>query len=420
MRKPSRKLQHPFFPKKPNGKRTMDMNRCKELSLGLNALAIFRGILKDPVVEALKELLEAEGEQKVAAYGAFAGALYARGTVSLTDYLLTLVLEDENVYMLARAEDKAIDPVLEEAVRAELKIIESAGELDCGSVQAEMGYTGFLPRWKTEDKDFAGVYFDRLQNIHEFGYGVFAKYTTFMIQDGALVPVKHPDAISLSELGGYQKERQQVIDNTLALIEGRPAANALLYGDAGTGKSSTVKAVANAYASRGLRLIEIKKSQLHEIPHLVDQLSKNPLKFILFIDDLSFNKDDDNFAALKAILEGSVSARAANLAVYATSNRRHLVKEDFSDRQGTELHVSDTIQELTSLSDRFGLTITFQKPGKQVYLEIVHDLALQNGLTIPAEELDKLAEAFAIGRGGRSPRAAKQFVDSLCARQTME
>ena len=396
------------------------MNRCKELYEGLNALAVFRGLLRDPVVAALRELLEAEGERKAAAYGAFAGELYARGTVSLTGYLLTLALEDENVYMLARAEEGAIDPLLEEAVREELKVIEAAGKLDCETVRAGMDYTGFLPRWKTEDTDFTAVYFDRLTRIHEYGYGAFAKYTTFMIENGALIPVGHPDAISLSELGGYQRERQLVIDNTLALIEGRPAANTLLYGDAGTGKSSTVKAVANAYASRGLRLIEIKKNQLHEIPHLVDQLSKNPLKFILFIDDLSFSKDDDNFAALKAILEGSVSARAANLAVYATSNRRHLVKEDFSDRQGTDLHISDTIQELTSLSDRFGLTITFQKPGKQVYLEIVHDLALQNGLTIPVEELDKLAEAFAIGRGGRSPRAAKQFIDSLCAKETME
>ncbi len=395
----------------------------KTAALRLHSLSVFRQLLSDPVIEKFDKLLTALDDENVKdetlidRYSGFVSALYTRGT-SFPAYLLTLVLEDENVYMLRRAEGKDVPPVIEETVRAELSSLQQLAQLSSMEIQKAIekktGFTGFLPAWESGDEtDFTEVYLNRLHRVHEYGYGVFAKYTTFMIENGALTPVKHPDAITLEELGGYQRERQMVIDNTLALIEGRPAANALLYGDAGTGKSSTVKAVANAYASRGLRLIEIKKNQLHEIPHLVDQLTKNPLKFILFIDDLSFSKDDDNFAALKAILEGSVSARANNLAVYATSNRRHLVKEDFSDRQGTDLHVSDTIQELTSLSDRFGLTITFQKPGKQVYLEIVHDLALQNGLAIPAEELDRRAEAFAIGRGGRSPRAAKQFVDFL-------
>lgn len=395
------------------------MNQPSELRLRLQSLAVFRRLLSDPVVEKFDALLTAlsgeETEVLIGRYSDFAAALYEYG-VSFSSYLLTLALEDENVYMLCRAEGKEPSPILEEAVGAELETLRAVSAVSCEEIQAvirEKGFTGFLPRWECGTLDFAEIYMSRLRSIHEYGYGVFAKYTTFMIESGALVPVKHPDAISLSELGGYQRERQMVIDNTLALIEGRPAANALLYGDAGTGKSSTVKAVANAYAERGLRLIEIKKNQLHEIPHLVDQLSKNPLKFILFIDDLSFSKDDDNFAALKAILEGSVSARANNLAVYATSNRRHLVKEDFSDRQGTDLHVTDTIQELTSLSDRFGLTITFQKPGKQVYLEIVHDLAIQNGIGLSIEDLDRQAEAFAIGRGGRSPRAAKQFIDFL-------
>lgn len=395
------------------------MNQPSELRLRLQSLAVFRRLLSDPVVEKFDALLTAlsgeETEALIGRYSDFAAALYEYG-VSFSSYLLTLALEDENVYMLCRAEGKEPSPILEEAVGAELETLRAVSAVSCEEIQAvirEKGFTGFLPRWECGTLDFAEIYMSRLRSIHEYGYGVFAKYTTFMIESGALVPVKHPDAISLSELGGYQRERQMVIDNTLALIEGRPAANALLYGDAGTGKSSTVKAVANAYAERGLRLIEIKKNQLHEIPHLVDQLSKNPLKFILFIDDLSFSKDDDNFAALKAILEGSVSARANNLAVYATSNRRHLVKEDFSDRQGTDLHVTDTIQELTSLSDRFGLTITFQKPGKQVYLEIVHDLAIQNGIGLSIEDLDRQAEAFAIGRGGRSPRAAKQFIDFL-------
>ena len=385
------------------------------LRQGLLSLCVFRNVLQDPVMEGLLALTAAPKEERVSAYSELAARLYARGT-DLSQYLLTLALEDENIYMLIRAEGKTPDPLLEEAVSQELAILEGAAALTPDWFRSQIGYQGWLPGWYNRESGFAATYAQRLSEIHQHGYGIFAKYHTFLVQDGVLCPVKHPDAITLDELGGYQKERQAVIDNTLALLEGRPAANTLLYGDAGTGKSSTVKAVANAYKDRGLRLIELKKNQLHEIPHLVDQLSRNPLKFILFIDDLSFAKNDDDFAALKAILEGSVSARANNLAVYATSNRRHLVKETFADRQGDEVHISDTLEELISLSDRFGLTITFQKPQKKVYLEIVHDLALRYGITIPQDQLDIQAEAFAIARSGRSARAAKQFVESLLAK----
>ena len=187
----------------------------------------------------------------------------------------------------------------------------------------------------------------------------------------------------------------------------------LLYGDAGTGKSSAIKAIANEYAARGLRLVEVKKNQLYQIPDLMDQLAANPLKFILFIDDLSFTTNDDNFAALKAILEGSVGGRAGNIAVYATSNRRHLIKETLEDRQGSDIHESDTRQELMSLAARFGLTVTFGQPDKSRFVQIVTDLAAQYGVEDDPEKLIVRAEAFAIRAGGRSPRVAKQFIE-LC------
>ena len=163
----------------------------------------------------------------------------------------------------------------------------------------------------------------------------------------------------------------------------------------------------------GLRVIEITKKQLREIPALMDSLSKNPLKFILFIDDLSFTKDDDDFSALKAILEGSVSAKTSNLVVYATSNRRHLVKESFSDRDGDDIHFNDTREELISLSARFGLTITFSKPDKQLYIDIIENLAKQYEIHMDLDKLIMQAEAYALRRGGRSPRVAKQFVEYL-------
>ena len=233
--------------------------------------------------------------------------------------------------------------------------------------------------------------------------------------DGKIVLVESPDAITLDRFVGYEYERGRVMDNTKALLAGRPAANMLLYGDAGTGKSSTIKAVANALRGEGLRLIELRKDQLLSLSSVMGRIAGNPLKFIIFIDDLSFNKNDSEFSMLKAALEGSASVKADNAVIYATSNRRHIVKESFADRSAAmdDVHINDTMQELMSLSDRFGETVYFQKPNKQLYLQIVKDLAQRAGLDIPEEELSQKAEAYALRKGSRSARAAEQFVDSL-------
>ena len=250
-----------------------------------------------------------------------------------------------------------------------------------------------------------------MQEAGKKGYGMFAKHHVFTVENGRLVPVKYPDPQRLSELPGYEGEREKVIANTKALLAGMPANNVLLYGDAGTGKSSAVKAIANEFAPDGLRLVEVKKNQLYQIPDLMDKLAANPLKFIFFIDDLSFTANDDNFAALKAILEGSVGGRARNIAVYATSNRRHLIKETMTDRTGDDIHEADTRQELMSLSARFGLTVTFQRPEKARFEAILTELARQHDIRMPMNQLLVKAEAFAIRAGGRSPRVAKQFIE---------
>ena len=273
----------------------------------------------------------------------------------------------------------------------------------------------FLPRWEARQLDLTAAYNQRMREAGKKGYGMFAKHHVFTVENGQLVPVKYPDPQKLSELPGYEKEREKVIANTRALLAGSPANNVLLYGDAGTGKSSTVKAIANEYAADGLRLVEVKKNQLYQIPDLMDQLAANPLKFILFIDDLSFSSNDDNFAALKAILEGSVGGRARNIAVYATSNRRHLIKETLTDRTGDDIHEADTRQELMSLSARFGLTVTFQRPEKARFETILAELAKQHGIDMPMDQLLVKAEAFAIRAGGRSPRVAKQFIEQCAA-----
>ena len=392
------------------------MNDLKDLLLQAKTLVIFKS-LHDHLVfakflDAAAACLEKDAEIAISKYCDFVSELYAYSD-DLTEYILKLVLENENLFMLRKGEGKKTGQLLEQCLASELETIQELAEVPSEELVGRIGYDGFLPAYKTQKLDFSQIYADRIHTIGKYGYGIYSQYHVFVVENSRIVPVEYPDPIRLEQLSNYRLEREQVIKNTLALLAGKPANNVLLYGDCGTGKSSTVKAIANEYHTQGLRLIELKKKQLHELPKIVETVSRNPLKFIIFIDDLSFTEDDDDFAALKAILEGSVSSGAANLAIYATSNRRHLVRETFSARQGDEIHFKDTMQELLSLSDRFGLTVTFQKPDKKTFLEVVKDIAQQYELQMPQDELFMKAEAYALARGGRSPRVAKQFVEYL-------
>ncbi|MBO5934959.1 MAG: ATP-binding protein [Clostridia bacterium] len=396
------------------------MNNMQMLATRLNSVAVFRNLLKDDVVSALSELLsvtDADITEKVNKYGNFAHMLYVH-TENLSRYILNIVTNDENVFIKKVANGQIISDELNECVRAELSVFEELSKLSGAKLREFIGYDGFLPSWKTDEIDFETEYFSRCADIGKFGYGIYAKYHMFNVKDSVICPVKHPDPVMLSDLSGYKNERQAVIDNTKALIDGKPAANILLSGDAGTGKSSTIKAVVNEFKNLGLRIIEVRKDQLVDIPAIIDELSVNPLKFILFIDDLSFNQTDDNFSALKAILEGSVSAKSSNVAIYATSNRRHIVKESFKERDSSDdIHRNDTVQELMSLSERFGLAITFVKPSKECYLDIVRNIADHHNIEYDEEKMFMEAERFALIKGGRSARVAKQFVDSLISKQ---
>lgn len=382
----------------------------------LRSLVIFRELLMDPVIAGFEAVLamadEDDGDAFATVCAEFESSLF-ESTESWTDYLCNAVLQSENVCVRRKAHGE-LSPVLADSLQRELALLNELAGLTLEEILAGMeNAPDFFAAWTTHPCDLPGEYARRMNEVSVKGYGMFARYHVFVVEDGQLVPVKHPDPQRLSELPGYEKEREKVIANTEALLEGRPANNVLLYGDAGTGKSSAIKAIANEYAPRGLRLVEVKKNQLFQIPDLMDQLASNPLKFILFIDDLSFTTNDDNFAALKAILEGSVGGRAGNIAVYATSNRRHLIKETLEDRSGSDIHESDTRQELMSLAARFGLTVTFGQPDKSRFVQIVSDLAAQYGVGENPEKLIVKAEAFAIRAGGRSPRVAKQFIE-LC------
>ena len=391
--------------------------KLNELYLKLNSLCIFRALLSDSVISRLMKYLKsvenADTAEKISLYSEFVSALYANNKVSLARHVHTVVGNNENAYVKIIGSGKAGSPTMKKCVDAELEILQSVADLTPAELQSAIEWNGFLPVFKAEKVDLANDYAKRTRNIGKYGYGIYAKNHMFRIDNEKIVPVLHPDETALSDLIGYEREKKIILDNTKALLEGRAAANILLTGDAGTGKSSTVKAVVNELYKDGLRIIEVRKEQLREIPVILDELSDNPLKFILFIDDLSFQKDDDNFSALKAVLEGSVSAKSKNVVIYATSNRRHLVKEKFSDREGDDVHFNDTVQEIISLSDRFGIHITFNKPNKETYLDIVRSLADRKGIKCDKAELERNAEQFALEKGSRSARAAKQFVENI-------
>ncbi len=260
------------------------------------------------------------------------------------------------------------------------------------------------------------------------GVGIFGQFKAFRwqsqnapFQDGHLLGIENTDPISLNQLVGYDHPKQQIIQNTEFLLNGYLAQNVLLYGSRGAGKSSLVKALLNQYCDRGLRLIEVPKSNLQNLPQIVAPLYRLPQKFIIFVDDLSFEEDDEAFKALKVVLEGGITARPQNVVVYATSNRRHLIREFFEDRPAPkdagEIHTWDTVQEKLSFSDRFGLTLTFTPADQSTYLNIVQELAKQANIDIDPDYLDWQARQWATRHNGRSGRTARQFIDFITAEQ---
>ncbi len=394
----------------------MTERQYKTLACELSMLSVFRGILFKKPMEVFLSYLGSSGDiyEKARLYGEFVYSL-ADYNYSFSDFLKKAVYEDENKYIVSAAKGCSLPETLKINAQSELGLFSSLTRLDYLTLAPELdGYKFNYPRFDNTPTDIESEYQNRISNIGKYGYGIFAASKMFRVSKNEIVPVAYSDDVSLDMFVGYKEERQKVFENTKALALGRTAANVLLFGDAGTGKSSTVKACANFFFEDGVRLIELRKDQLFELPYVMGKIADNPLKFIIFIDDLSFNKNDDSFSMLKAALEGSASAKAKNAVIYATSNRRHIVKESFSDRStADDIHHSDTVEELMSLSDRFGITVYFAKPNKALYLEIVHALAKNRGIIINESELDVKAEAFALAKGSRSPRAAEQFVLSL-------
>lgn len=393
--------------------------KIKQIYTRLCACAVFRGVLRQPLFTLFADYCKAEnGVEKINTYAAFVSEIYAQGGI-LTDVVKTLVFADENVYVKSVAHKTTIPEKVVQAAKKELETFGMFAALTTADFAEDMSVSvGELPAFDSFNADMVSSYADILRNLHKHGYGIFYPYAMFRFTDGKQIEsIVSADKIQLSKFVGYEEERGQVLANTRAFLEGKPAANTLLCGDAGAGKSSTVKAVANAFFDEGLRLIELRKDQLRYLPEVMAKISGNPLKFIIFIDDLSFYQNDDNFGMLKAALEGSASAMADNAVIYATSNRRHIIKENFSDRDGDDVHRNDTMQETLSLSERFGLTVLFSKPNKQLYLHIVKELAKRFDIVMDEKELEVQAEAFALRKGNRSARAAEQFINQLISRK---
>ena len=391
------------------------MKKLEQINMKIRSFVVFNNVLEDYVMKAFLNMIDIKEKsdiKKVEEYSNFTRKLFKKSE-NFSDYIWNLIMFDENIYVRKLASKEIISNMLKQCVLHELQTLQEIATITSQDIRNEIEYNGFMAEWSTNiEYDFNEMYEERMEKLFTVGYGIYSNNIMFTYDKGKVVPVKYPDNIKLSSHIGYERERKRIIDNTYAFIKGKPAANVLLYGDAGTGKSSTVKAIVNEYANEGLRMIEVRKGDLLEIPKLIEELANNPLKFILFIDDLSFAKNNEEIGALKAILEGSVTAKTSNVVIYATSNRRHLVQESFSEREGDDIHRNETIQEQISLSDRFGLSICFSKPGKKEYLDIIHGL-LEEYEVKDIENIDMLAEQHAMSRGGRSGRTARQFVEYL-------
>ncbi|MDR1067778.1 MAG: ATP-binding protein [Clostridiales Family XIII bacterium] len=244
-----------------------------------------------------------------------------------------------------------------------------------------------------------------------YGSGIFEASAAFS-WDGSLSPVRHDSSVTMDSIIGYERQKARLIQNTELLMAGLPASNVLLYGDSGTGKSSSVKALLSRFAGKGLKLISLPKARLGEITKIIDLISGRGLKYLLFIDDLSFDEGENEYKAFKSAIEGRVTSAKTNWIVCVTSNRRNIVKEVWKDRETQDdVHLRDNLQEKKSLADRFGLTIVYEAPDKREYLEIVRGLAAEAGLALSGDELDSAAMTWEIRHGGRSGRTARGFVE---------
>lgn len=376
----------------------------------ISSLCCFN-VKEDPVMYAFSRIFGKNIQKSVNGYSDIISALLLSGK-TLSEYIKDMLVFADSPVLCRIAEEPTEQG--RAAVEYDLKVMREIAGFSSKTLKGQLAehfcskFFLSMPEYENGEFNYDADFF--LDFAKKHGSGIFAKYKAFTY-NGELIPIEQTDPIRLTDLKNYETQRSQVVDNTMCFLNGKPAQNVLLYGDRGTGKSATVKAVLNEFED--LRMVEVPKNSIALIPDLFKKLKKNPCRFIVTIDDLSFSENDDRFGILKAVLEGSLSKKPDNVLIYATTNRRKIIRETAADR---EISGADAIDESMSLADRFGLFVTFVKPDKRVYLDIVSKLAADAGIDIPEERLFTAAEAFALRHSGRSPRTARQFVDWLVGR----
>ncbi len=440
-----------------------ELDSLASLLQRVRGLHLFRGVLEDDIGRGFLGLLRAVAAENpkadrgavLEAYAHLFSLLAAEAELSSAplagnawqNHLLDRLLADDNPFS-RKAEREPLEtmgPALLAAAGNDLGLLEDlflvGGEGLFSRVRARLGedHERLVP-WEelrplqpesasagppaiklrlASERGWSSLLGELARHYSTSGVGDFARFRAFRWmrseRGGRLEGVACPDPICLDELVEYDLERALLLQNTEQFVAGFAANNALLYGDRGTGKSSTIKALLHRYGGRGLRLVEVPKGLLGDFPRILATLRRRPERFILFVDDLSFDEKETAYKELKAALEGSLEARPENVVVYATSNRRHLVQERFSDRTGGdgEIRTQDSHQEKLSLADRFGITLVFSSPDQPRYLRIVESLARQRGLEIDGATLRSRSLQWAVHQGGLSGRTARQFVDFL-------
>lgn len=430
----------------------MDQPRARALCARLQCLTALAHVRRIPAVAALEALLlEASREQvDTAAFASAYCAAYrawldcaADGMSGFAQAALDAVLFEESAFaaLCARTPyDRLPYSVLRAGARdlcalGELTGIEPASFLALAAHGgADQAVFQNLPSWEIEtphadaDARLAGLTLcaEKIEAFSAFfrrhGTGIFARYAgCTWVGESEKFPqglrgIERPDPIRLEDMVLYDQQRSALVENTRLLLGGRLAANVLLYGDKGTGKSATVKALLSQFFEEGLRIVEVPLLHLTRLPVLFSMLRRQPGKFIVFVDDLAFSDSCPEYTALKTVLEGGLEARPENVAVYATSNRRNIVRQRFSERQD-DVNERDTLEEKFSLADRFDIRLTFTAPSQDEYLHIVKTLMEARGLNVPWADAQREALAWTVSHSGRSPRLARQFVDSLAGRR---
>ena len=350
---------------------------------------------------------------------------YAEGNL-WHNYLTHFILSNENIFSLACERKDPPTGSLKDFALHDFELFMQLYRLVHESIAQIFYFKGYEKQtsiicdWnkKLAAAETPEEFFEQVSSFYKnFGVGIFALNRAFRLGSNSVVPVNNKNVgdVKLNDIVGYEIQKQELKSNTEAFLAGLPANNILLYGDGGTGKSTSVKALLNEYFSQGLRVIEIYKHQFREILKLTETLRRRNYKFIIFIDDLSFEEDESEYKYLKAVIEGGIETRPDNVLIYATSNRRHIIREVWSDRDDMEhngdIHRSDTVEEKLSLASRFGIAINYSAPTRNEYHEIVLALAKKAGLNFNSDELLKAADTWEIRHGGMSGRAARQFID---------